>query len=75
MSLLKRIAGKNNSQIMGAGQPEGPLKVAPVRPTLVRRVDPFVKLKSKIHEKLVGRGAGLANGADEPGKRRNLSAN
>lgn len=73
MSLLKRIAGKNNSQIMGAGQPEGPLKVAPVRPTLVRRVDPFVKLKSKIHEELVGAvEPALLNGADEPGKRQEL---
>ena len=58
---------------MGAGQPEGPLKVAPVRPTLVRRVDPFVKLKSKIHEELVGAvEPALLNGADEPGKRQEL---
>ncbi|NLJ24053.1 MAG: CpaF family protein [Firmicutes bacterium] len=48
--------------------------MAPVnRPVMVRKVDPFVKLKSKIHEELVAAvEPSLLSGAEDPAKKQEL---
>lgn len=69
MSLLKRLERKQRQEETTKSLP-GPV---PGRPSLARRKDPFIRLKSKIHEELVAAiDPDLLNGADDPGKRREL---
>jgi pilus assembly protein CpaF len=64
---------QNEQAVKGQGQTQM-APMAPVnRPVMVRKVDPFVKLKSKIHEELVAAvEPSLLNGAEDPAKKQEL---
>ena len=64
---------QNEQAVKGQGQTQM-APMAPVnRPVMVRKVDPFVKLKSKIHEELVAAvEPSLLSGAEDPAKKQEL---
>lgn len=74
MSLLRRLEKKQNEQaVKGQGQTQMAPTAPVTRPVLVRKVDPFVKLKSKIHEELVAAvEPSLLSGAEDPAKKQEL---
>jgi pilus assembly protein CpaF len=74
VSLLRRLEKKQNEQVVkGRDQPQTSPTPPATRPVLVRKVDPFVKLKSKIHEELVAAvEPSLLTGAEDPAKKQEL---
>lgn len=74
MSLLRRLERKHNKEVVKSSEQTqtGTVTSAP-RPVLIRKVDPFVKLKSKIHEELVAAvDPSLLNEAEDPAKKQEL---
>ena len=74
MSLLRRLEKKHSSQAAkSSGQTQTGTVTPAARPVLIRKADPFVKLKSKIHEELVAAvDPSLLNGAEDPAKKQEL---
>ncbi|MGI6566620.1 MAG: CpaF family protein [Firmicutes bacterium] len=74
MSLLRRLEKKHHQESGPAvRQPKPQVGAASPRPALVRKADPFVKLKSKIHEELVGAvDPALLTGTEDPAKKQEL---
>jgi pilus assembly protein CpaF len=74
MSLLRRLERKHKQEASSpGGQSQAKLAVSSPRPKLVRKADPFVKLKSKIHEELVGAvDPALLTGTDDGAKKQEL---
>ncbi|NLY52490.1 MAG: CpaF family protein [Firmicutes bacterium] len=73
MSLLRRLEKKHNQKASTAGQSQAAIGTSSPRPKLARKADPFVKLKSKIHEELVGAvDPELLTGTDDGAKKQEL---
>ncbi len=74
MSLLRRLERKHNKEVVkSSGQTQTGTVTSTPRPVLIRKVDPFVKLKSKIHEELVAAvDPSLLNEAEDPAKKQEL---
>ena len=74
MSLLRRLEQKHNVQVTKSAEQSQPAAaIPPTRPVMSRKVDPFVKLKSKIHEELVAAiDPSLLTGSEDPAKKQEL---
>ncbi|NLA59466.1 MAG: CpaF family protein, partial [Firmicutes bacterium] len=73
MSLLRRLEKKHQHRSSSTEQSQSKPGASSPRPILVRKADPFVKLKSKIHEELVGAvDPALLTGTDDGAKKQEL---